>query len=281
MEDEPTSSAPGRERARPGAEPGQAPPRAKMHPRLARRRAAVVRDAGRRRLGLLLGALVVLSIAVIGYEALHSSLFAARHVTISGNLETTDQQVLDASGLLKHPALLNIDVAGDEAAIERLPWIATAVVHRDWPDSVLITVTERNPVARFAAGAGRYGVVDETGRLLEISASPPKGLVLIRVAPTAGAIAPGETLPRTDSLLALVASSVPVSILGSIRIVEGTSTGVVVVLNSGAKADLGQASELRPKMTALATMLATPSVTLGTHSVIDLRVPDAPVVTSA
>jgi cell division protein FtsQ len=250
-----------------------------MHPRLARRRAAVGREAGRRRLGLLLSALAVLSIAVIGYEALHSSLFAARHVTIAGNLETTDQQILDASGLLAHPALLDIDVARGEAAIERLPWIDTALLHRDWPDSVLITVTERNPVANFALRAHRYGVVDETGRLLEISASPPKGLVLLRV-PTI-AIAPGQSLPRVDALLALVASSVPVSILDAIRIVQSTSTGVVVVLGSGAKAELGQASDLAAKMTALATMLATPSVVLGAHSLIDLRVPDAPVVTSS
>jgi hypothetical protein len=34
-------------------------------------------------------------------------------------------------------------------------------------------------------------------------------------------------------------------------------------------------------MTALATMLVTPSVVLGSHSSIDLRVPDAPVVTSS
>jgi cell division protein FtsQ len=250
-----------------------------MHPRLARRRAAVGREAGRRRLGLLLSALAVLSIVVIGYEALHSSLFAARHVTISGNLETTDAQILDASGLLAHPALLNIDVTRDEAAIERLPWIDTAVLHREWPDSVLITVTERNPVAKFVFSAHRYGVVDEQGRLLEVSTSPPKGLVLIRV--PAMAVAPGQSLPSADALLALVASSVPVSILDAIRTVEGTSTGVVVVLRSGAKAALGQASDLAAKMTALATMLATPSVVLGAHSLVDLRVPDAPVVTSS
>ena len=96
---------------------------ARMHPRLARRRAAVGREAGRRRLVVLLGALSVLSVAVIAYAALHSSLFSARHVTIVGNQATTDQQILDASGMLAHPALLNIDVARDEAAIEQLPWI--------------------------------------------------------------------------------------------------------------------------------------------------------------
>jgi cell division protein FtsQ len=250
-----------------------------MHPRLARRRAAVGREAGRRRLGLLLSALVLVSLVVIGYEVLHSSLFAARHVTIVGNTETTDQQVLDASGMLVHPALLNIDVARDEAAIERLPWIDTAVLHREWPDSVLITVTERNPVAKFALIGHRYGVVDDTGRLLEISSAPPGGLVLVRIPTTT--LSPGQSLPRADALLAVVAAAVPVSILHAIRTVEGTSTGVVILLRSGAEAELGQASDLSAKMTALATMLATPSVVLGAHSLIDLRVPDAPVVTSS
>jgi cell division protein FtsQ len=250
-----------------------------MHPRLARRRAAIGREAGRRRLVMLLGALSVLSIAVIAYAALHSSLFSARHVSIVGNQQTTDQQILVASGMLAHPALLNIDVARDEASIERLPWIEKAVLDPKWPDSVLITVTERNPVARFDDGAHLFGVVDETGRLLEIASSPPRGLVPLRIPKSA--LAPGESLPRADAVLALVASAVPESIFHEIRTLEGTSTGAVVVLRSGARAELGQATELAAKMTALATMLATPSVVLGAHSSIDLRVPDAPVVTSS
>ncbi|HEY5274682.1 MAG TPA: FtsQ-type POTRA domain-containing protein [Acidimicrobiales bacterium] len=251
-----------------------------MHPRLASRRADVGREAGRRRLMMLLGALSLLSVVVIAYVALHSSLFAARHVTIVGNQATTDQQILDASGMLAHPALLNIDVAREQSSIERLPFIDTAVIHREWPDSVLITVTERNPVATFSVSAHLFGVVDETGRLLEISSAPPTGLVPL-VIPGLTSLTPGHSLPRADALLALVASAVPESILRAIATVEGTSTGVVVQLRSGAKAELGQATDLVAKMTALATMLATPSVVLGAHSSIDLRVPDAPVVTSS
>jgi cell division protein FtsQ len=250
-----------------------------MHPRLARRRAAIGREAGRRRLVMLLGALSVLSIAVIAYAALHSSLFSARHVTVVGNQQTTDQQILVASGMLAHPPLLNIDVGRDEAAIEQLPWIEKAVLDLKWPDSVLITVTERNPVASFDDGAHLFGVVDETGRLLEISSSPPRGLVPLRIPKSA--LAPGAWLPRADAVLALVASAVPESIFHEIRTLEATSTGAVVVLRSGARAELGQATDLAAKMTALATMLATPSVVLGAHSSIDLRVPDAPVVTSS
>jgi cell division protein FtsQ len=250
-----------------------------MHPRLARRRAAVGREAGRRRLVLLLGALSLVSVVVIAFAALHSSLFSARHVTIVGNQATTDQQILDASGMLAHPALLNIDAARDEMAIEQLPWIAKAVLTREWPDSVRITVTERNPVAKFDDGAHLVGVVDGTGRLLEVSSSPPKGLVPIRIPKTT--LAPGRSLPRAEAVLALVASAVPESILPEVRTLEATSTGVVVVLRSGATAELGQATDLPAKMTALATMLVTPSVVLGAHSSIDLRVPDAPVVTSS
>jgi cell division protein FtsQ len=250
-----------------------------MHPRLARRRAAVGREAGHRRLVVLLGALSVLTIAVIAYAALHSSLFSARHVSIVGNQATTDQQILEASGMLAHPALLNIDVARDEAAIEQLPWISKAVLHPEWPDSVLITVTERNPVGKFSDGVRLLGVVDETGRLLEVTSSPPRGLVPLRI--PAIALAPGQSLPRAEAVLALVASAVPESILHKIKTLEGTSSGVVVVLHSGARAELGQATDLGAKMTALATLLATPSVVLGAHSSIDLRVPDAPVVTSS
>jgi cell division protein FtsQ len=228
---------------------------------------------------MLIGVLSLVSIVVIGYEALHSSLFSVRHVTILGNSETTDQQVLVASGLDKHPALINLSITADEAAIERLPWINQADIRRNWPDSATVVVTERNPVATYRVGKVRFGLVDETGRLLAIVRRAPHGLVPIRVGSLT--IRPGASLPAVDAALARVAAAVPVSILTSLLRVEAAPTGVVMVLRSGATAELGQASDLAAKMTALATMLATPSVVLGPHSSIDLRVPDAPVVTSS
>jgi len=249
-----------------------------MHPSVAKRRAQIGRDAGRRRLVMVIGMLSLVSIVVIGYEALHSSLFSVRHVSILGNSETTDQQILAASGLEKHPALINLSIAADEAAIERLPWINQADVRRNWPDSATVVVTERDPVATYRVAKAEFGLVDQTGRLLAIERLAPRGLVPIRVG--ALAITPGASLPAVDAALARVAAAVPLSILSSLTRIEAAPTGVVIVLRSGATAELGQASDLAAKMTALATMLATPSVVLGTHSSIDLRVPDAPVVTS-
>lgn len=276
-----------RRRRAAGAASSAAPERSKgtrrlstrMHPSVARRRAEVGRNAGRRRLVVLLVALSLLSVLVIGYEALHSSLFSVRHVTILGNTATTDQQILVASGLDKHPALINLTIVADETAIERLPWIERAEIRRGWPDSATVEVTERNPVATYLIAKGEYGVVDSTGRLLEISPSPPKGLVTLVIVGVT--LVPGESLPGGDEPLARVAAAVPDSILPSLSAIEATSTGVVITLRSGALAELGQASDLVAKMTALATMLATPSVVLGPHSSIDLRVPDAPVVTSS
>jgi cell division protein FtsQ len=250
-----------------------------MDPRVRTRRVAVTREAGRRRLGVVVGlfsAALLLTAAVL---TLHSSLFSVRHVVIKGNTMTTSQEILGVSGLERHPPLIDVSTARIVSAIERLPWIDDATVSRAWPDAIDISVTERNPVADFAIGAHRFAIVDATGRVLATDTVEQKNLVAMTFASTS--TIPGSILNASGVALSQVAASVPVSMLGSISTVEESTSGVEMVLRSGTIVEIGQASELRQKMTALATLLATSTVTLGAHSSVDLRVPDSPVVTSS
>ena len=56
------------------------------------------------------------------------------------------------TGLL-HGGLLGVDVSRIRQAVEALPWVATASVRRVWPDSLRITIRQRQPVARWGGAA--------------------------------------------------------------------------------------------------------------------------------
>lgn len=260
------------------SQPDRVRPRTRIDPRVAGRRAAVGREAGRRRLVVVVCGVVVLVVITAVLLIAHSPLLSVRHVHVVGNHMTSEQAILQASGLSTHPPLIDINSSAIVNSIEGLPWIDTVLVARSWPDSVTVTVTERDPVAWVAEGKANYAVVDATGRVLEFVRAMPKNLVPISLPVTLSAA--GTRLDANGSTLAKVAATVPESILSAIEAVQVGSLGVEITLRSGALVELGQATELSQKMVALDTLLSTPRVTLGAHSSVDLRVPDAPVVTS-
>ncbi len=246
------------------------------------RRREVARAAGRRRLRLLLSTAGVVAAFVGGLALLHSPLFAAGSIDVVGARQTGRQAVLDATGLWRHPPLIDLSTATDERALERLPWVLRATVTREWPSSVRVVVTERLPVAEVAlAGRSRYALVDETGRVLEDTATRVTGLALVL---GAGPVPPpGGWLEPPARAAAAVAGAIPVSLVNAVASVESAwPGGVRLRLRSGTEVLLGPATQLREKMVSLATVLrrvgAAPAAP--TIVTIDLRVPSDPVLTS-
>ena len=81
-----------------------------------------------------------------GWFLLHSPLFAARSITVTGAVHETAAQVVAAAGLASHPPLLDVDGGSGRrghraAALGPLGHGA----HVSWPDGVHIAVTEETP----------------------------------------------------------------------------------------------------------------------------------------
>lgn len=245
--------------------------------RLLARRRAVERERGRRRLRAALAALVVLALAAGTDAALHSPLFAARHVVVIGAAETGQEAVLEATGLDRHPPLVDVEPAATARELERLPWVARASVARRWPDTILVRVTERVPVAQVRLSAGGVELLDATGRVLADEPAPRQGLpFLLGVRP----LPPGAFLPPAERPLCEVAAALPVSLLGDVvGVARQPGAGAVVRLVGGRSALLGGTSDLPLKFVALATVLERAN--LNGIVTIDLRVPTSPVLTGA
>ncbi|MGH8980114.1 MAG: cell division protein FtsQ/DivIB, partial [Acidimicrobiales bacterium] len=254
-----------------------APPRAErvtaMDPRIRARRAEVLRGEARRRLRIALGVLAVLSVAVGCWALLHSRMLSARVVTVVGAVHTPPSQIVAAAGLADHPPL--IDVTGAAAAkVERLPWIAHAVVTREWPDGVRITVGERTPVAAVADGSS-WALVARSGKVLERTSAPPQSLA--RVSSTDAPGAPGTSLGSARPALA-VAATLPPAFRGQVtKVLEGARGNVTLDLTSGLTVNLGSTVQLQKKYEDVAAILS--GAPLASGEVIDVAAPAAPIVT--
>ncbi|HVA03278.1 MAG TPA: FtsQ-type POTRA domain-containing protein [Acidimicrobiales bacterium] len=264
----PETRSPAPDAAEAGSEPGA------VHPRVWQRRVAVLREQGHRRLRWIVGGVVVLVGLCMALLVLHTPLLALRHATVRGAQHTGSDAVLRAAGLLDHPPLIDVDPKSAAAHIEKLPWVAHAVVARHWPDSVTITVTERAALGSVARPGGGVAVVDASGRVLAWEPGPSPGLVL--VAPvTPGR--PGTVLASPARPALDVASALPPTLAGRVVKVTADTRGMVSLdLGGGVSAVLGSTAGLQAKLTALASVLAGAHVS--PPAVIDVTVPDEPTV---
>jgi cell division protein FtsQ len=217
--------------------------------------------------------LTVLMILVGCWALLHSRVFSARVIRVTGAVHTPASEIIAAAGLADHPPL--IDVTGAATArLERLPWVAHATVTREWPDGVRIQVVERSPVAAVSDGTA-WVLVARSGKVLARVAVPPA--TVVRVSSPSAPGPPGTTLTSARPALK-VAASLPTAFKTQVASVAAGPRGTVTLhLTSGLTVNLGSTAALTRKYEDVAAILAGAKLTVG--EVIDVAAPAAPIVT--
>jgi len=229
----------------------------------------------------VLGGLVVVALAVGGLALLHTPLFNAKVVTVTGvHPQTPTAAIVTAAGL-DHPVpLIDLNTGSMAARVEALPFIATAEVSRHWPDAVIIAVTERVPAATVAGPGASWSTVDAAGRTLVVQPTRPAGLAQLVVTTAKGPLAPvpvGQSLPAVAGPGLEVASTLPAAFAAQVTSVAVAADGTVdLALNSGLTVQLGTATDLAAKYEDVAAIIA--HADLHGKKVIDVTVPDAPAV---
>jgi cell division protein FtsQ len=254
--------------------PAPARTRVRIDPRFRQRRIQVKREEGRRRLRVLVAGTSVLVTVAAAFVALRSPLLSVRHVVVRGAQHTAVADVLAAAHLTGHPLMIGIAPARDDRAVQRLPWVARASIHRHWPDAVVVDVVERTPVASVGDGL----LVDASGRVLG-AAPPSTALPAVTLAGGRAAAVPaaGATLPPAYRPGLVVASALPAPLVPKVVAVLVAPDGTVRLgLAGGAGAILGDTGELSSKLEAVLTLVERVRIGSGT---IDATVPTAPVLT--
>ncbi len=91
--------------------------------------------------------------------------FRVEEIMVSGRQQTTRPDLLAAVRLSRGAPILAFDVAAARGRIEALPWIKAATVERMLPNTVLITVKEREPLALWQL-EGQLALIDTEGETI-------------------------------------------------------------------------------------------------------------------
>jgi cell division protein FtsQ len=70
-----------------------------------------------------------------------------KEVVVQGNYHTAKEGIVQQLDLEPGMLLFDVDLVEKQVAVEDLPYVKTAQLSRQWPDRLLVSVTERVPVA--------------------------------------------------------------------------------------------------------------------------------------
>jgi hypothetical protein len=244
-----------------------------VDPRMRSRRIAVHRDQGKRRLKRLTVALGVVAAVVGAAVATQTELLDVDRVRINSVGHTTAADVRRVAGISPGDTMVGVDAGGAAGRIEDLPWVEEATVARHWPGTVEIHVTEREVLAMVEVAEGRVALVDDDGRVLEVTRQPPAGLPEVSGV-SSRRIAEGDELGRETRDALTILRAVSERLPG---VVASVSSDLDAALAAGGEIRFGSPDDLDDKIVAVETVLA--DVDTDCLELLDVRVPGSPALT--
>jgi cell division protein FtsQ len=203
--------------------------------------------------------LVILGV-VTWWSLYQSKWFIAQEVTITGNSRLSAEQISAAAAVPIGNSLMSINPEVISEQIQALPEVKVATVERGWPHAVLITITERTPIA-VAATASGYNLIDADGLNAGVVAAPPKGLLVIAAEPDSPAM--------SNAIQALAAIPAEWKITG---LSAKTQDSVIATLSNGVVITLGSGERAADKVEVAEALMEKG------YTIINVSAPDAPTV---
>lgn len=91
--------------------------------------------------------------------------FTVEDVLVVGRSQTTRSDLIEAVRLARGAPILSYDLEKARQRIEVLPWVDSASVERMLPDTILLSVIERQPLALWQS-KGRFELIDHNGKVI-------------------------------------------------------------------------------------------------------------------
>jgi cell division protein FtsQ len=116
--------------------------------------------------------MAVAIVAGVGWALLESRFFVVRGVEVTGTHLVSPAQVRSAADIPAGLPLIRVNDTVVANRVDRLRQVQSARVTRDWPDKVLISVTERVPALAVPVSHG-YDLIDKYGVVVESVSQQP------------------------------------------------------------------------------------------------------------
>lgn len=102
------------------------------------------------------------NLAVVAQGQLGHTGFAIGEISITGQSLTSEQSIFDALGVEPHTSNVSFDVEAARQRIAELPSVETVNIRKVYPSDLVVTITEKVPVARWRVDGVTF-VVDGEG----------------------------------------------------------------------------------------------------------------------
>jgi cell division protein FtsQ len=213
----------------------------------------------------LAGALVVVLVAGLAWVVFATSLLGVREVRVTGSVIAPPEQVRAVAAVTLGTPLVRVDLGAVRARVRAIPSVADAAVHRAWPSTLVIDVSERRAVAAVPVGEG-FALVDAQAVVLQRVAQRPAGLALVRVA------TPGPQDASTRAALTVLAALTPQLRAALAAVVADSPDRIRLELAGGRTVTWGDATQSETKARVATALLGQPGRT------IDVSAPDVATV---
>ena len=172
-----------------------------------------------------------------------SKLFLVEDLKIVGTHRLKAEKVMQMANVHVGESLISVDPKSISKNLTRIPQIKSARVERGWPHSVLITVTERSPVAVVKSGDG-FNLIDDEGMLAGKIDHQPKKMRLISAKPNTAAMKSAVQIALAIPAKWKVA-----------RISAANSNSVIVELTRGQSIAFGSGDQAKLKIKVVGSLL--------------------------
>jgi cell division protein FtsQ len=217
------------------------------------------------------------------WAAVNTPVFHARDIRITGTASLARDEVMSRAGITSTTNVIRLRPSAIETRLEDSPWIADARVTRELPSTVAIEIRERRAVATVRS-AGGWAILAEDSMVLVVRRRKP-ALPVIEPSTRRDDGRPATPPHRREGTRVAYAEPLVRVLAGLPQGVRVSSArpfgdgGAQLLLAGGTRVRYGDESLHGRKNVALVALLRWARGQGRTARLIDVRVPEAPVLT--